>query len=71
MNDPILTEMQEIKRKHAERYKFDVLAMCKDIINTQHQREKSGWKLLYQPLSSESCSLNTNMSLEKQLAENK
>lgn len=56
MNDPILTEMQEIKRKHAERYKFDVLAMCKDIINTQQKREKSGWKLLYQPLKP--CPLN-------------
>lgn len=62
MNDPILTEIQEIKRKHAERYNFDVLAMCKDIINTQQQREKSGWTLLHQPLSLKSRSLNSNLS---------
>ncbi len=62
MNDPILTEIQEIKRKHAERYNFDVLAMCKDIINTQQQREKSGWTLLRQPLSLKSHSLSSNLS---------
>lgn len=49
MNDPILDEIRAIKRKHAEKYGFDVLAMCNDIMKTQQERQIAGWKLLHTP----------------------
>ena len=31
MTDPIVEEVREARRKHAQRFKFDLHAICKDL----------------------------------------
>jgi len=48
-NDPILDEVREAKRKHAECFGFDVRAICADVMASQQIREDEGWMLLPPP----------------------
>lgn len=58
MNDPILDEIRVIKRKHAEKYGFDILAMCNDIKKTQQERQIAGWRLLLAPATDQRTTSN-------------
>jgi len=44
-NDPILDEVREAKRKHAECFGFDVRAICADVMASQQIRENCCYRL--------------------------
>jgi len=48
-NAPILDEVREAKRKHAECFGFDVRAICVDVMASQQIREDEEWVLLSPP----------------------
>ena len=48
-NDPILDEVREAKRKHAECFGFDVRAIGADVTASQQIRKDEGWMLLPPP----------------------
>ena len=47
--DPILDEVRQAKKAHAERFGCDVHAICADLMVTQQLHEAEGWVLLTSP----------------------
>ncbi|MBF0412360.1 MAG: hypothetical protein HQK70_06585 [Desulfamplus sp.] len=39
-NDPIIEEIQKIRDEYAKSFKYDLDAICEDLINKQNMQEK-------------------------------
>lgn len=43
MKDPIVEEVREARRKHAERFNFDLDAICEDLKKIEQRLRASGY----------------------------